>query len=426
MVGTASQQRGIRGRVEAVIIGAGPSGLALSHELLRAGLDHVVLERGNVAERWRSERWDSLTLLTPNWMTRLPGLDAFADDPDGYATRDEIVDLLARYAAAAGPIRTGVYVTRVRRDDEAGGYSVETNRGRVHARIVVVATGPGERAPFPAASRGIPREVLQLHSSQYRNPERLPPGAVLVVGSGASGMQIAEELMLAGRRVFLSLGRVERAPRRYRGKDVYWWADRMGALDIPYTATGEQHESFHTPSPAISGVRGGQEIDPRMLAEGGVVLLGRIATANDGAIVLAPDLATTLAAADESAQRWRERIDEFIRRTGMDMPEDEPRARPAAGEPRALERLHLRGERVTSVVWATGFRPSVDWVEVPVLKNGWPVEAKGVTASPGLYFFRTVPHKRKGMLLFSLREDAAHLAEHVLNQKQASGPSAFC
>jgi putative flavoprotein involved in K+ transport len=399
--------------IETLIIGAGPSGLVLSRELQRTGREHVVLERGRVGERWRSERWDSLTMLTPNWMNRLPGEPERSEDPNGFEHRNDFVARLESYAAHLSAIRAGVEVIAVHRgvDD----YFVETAREPLRARNVIVATGPGQQAVLPPAAADIVPGVLQLHSSHYRNPSQLPSGTVLVVGSGSSGLQIAEELMLAGRRVYLSLGAVERPPRRYRGRDIYAWADCMGALDLPWGDDHETREGGHPPSPAISGVDGGGEIDPHALARHGVVLLGGVQAARGEKIFFAGDAARTLAAADASAARWREVIDDFIRRKGIRAPEDpyEPAA-PGTGE-NAVGRhdVDVRADGVSSIVWATGFRSAFDWVHAPVFHGGHVLTNRGVTSCPGLYFLRTHPHRRKSTLLYGLPDEVQFVADHL-------------
>lgn len=400
--------------IENLIIGAGPSGLVLSRELQRRGREHLVLERGRVGERWRSERWDSLTMLTPNWMNRLPGEPEGSEDPNGFEHRDAFVARFESYAAPlSAAIRTGVEVTAVH--PGVHDYRVETTREPLRARNVIVATGPGQQGILPPAAAHIVPSVLQLHSSRYANPGQLPPGAVLVVGSGSSGMQIAEELTLAGRRVYLSLGAVERPPRRYRGRDIYSWADCIGALDLPLGGDHGAREGPHPPSPAISGVDGGREIDPHALARRGVVLLGRVQAAQGDKIFFAGDAARTLAAADASAARWREVIDDFIRRKGIHAPEDSYLPPPPGVGENGVGRqdVRVRADGVSSIVWATGFRPAFDWIHAPVFRDGHVLTNRGTTSCQGLYFLRTHPYRRKSMLLYGLPDEVQCVADRL-------------
>jgi putative flavoprotein involved in K+ transport len=413
--------------IETLIVGGGQAGLALSYELTRAGREHVVLERARLVERWRSERWDSLTLLSPNWMTRLPGWHYAGSDPDGFMHRDEVVGFYEAYAAAfAAPVQTEVNVTSVDVDTSRGDYLVATDRGTWRARNVVVATGMFQQPRLPGWSSQLPPAIVQVHSSHYRNPYQLPPGAVLVAGSGASGFQIAEELNRQGRRVYFSLGRHERLPRRYRGHDVMWWLDQMGIFDqLAATPTDHwQHasaaRSASPPSPALTGVGGGHDLDPHRLAADGVALLGRTAGMNDGVLSIAPDLTESLRAGDAGFLAWRQRIDGYIRANAIDVhAAPDPDLWPiSSAEREPLNHVDIRAAAVSAIVWATGFRADFSWVHAPVLEDGRPVHYRGVTEAPGLFFLRIAPfYKRRATLIDGLDEDAGFLADQIVRDR---------
>ena len=396
-------------RYETVIVGGGQAGLAQSYHLGRLGRPHVILERGRVAERWRSERWDSLMFQFPNWSLRLPGHEYRGADPEGFATRDEVVAFIERYRDAVdAPVRTGVRVDRVA--PIGGGFRLETTAGRIEAVNVVVATGPYQEPVVPAVRDAFPPGVAQVHSSGYRNPAQLPAGAVLVVGSGASGCQIVEDLLAAGRTVYLSAGRHRRYPRRYRGRDMFWWMERIGALD---QTLDERPEARERPNPLVTGVGGGHDIDLRDYAASGVALLGRVLDVAGSRVRLADDLAALLAAGDESVAAFTRTVDAYIARAGIVAPVEGPGdgvARPAL--PAGARELDLDAAGVTAVVWATGFKRDFAWIDVPVLdRDGEPVHRRGVTGCPGLYFLG-LPwlHKLKSSVLCGVGDDAAHLA----------------
>jgi putative flavoprotein involved in K+ transport len=400
-------------RHETVIVGGGHAGLAIGYHLGRRGRPHVILERGRVAERWRSERWDSLMFQFPNWSLRLPGQEYRGPRPDGFATRDEVIAFIERYRELIdAPVRTGVRVTRVRPLE--GGFHVETTEGPLEADHVVVATGPYQEPILPAVGHALPPGVVQVHSSRYRNPAQLPPGAVLVVGSGASGCQIVEDLLAAGRTVYLSVGRHRRYPRRYRGRDMFWWMERMGALD---QTLEERPEARERPNPLVTGVGGGHDIDLRDYAAAGVTLLGHVLGVTDSRLVLADDVAALLAAGDESVGVFTRAVDAYVARSGLAAPTEElpavASARAVTGAP--ILELDLTVTGIMSVVWATGFRRDFGWIDAPVLDDrGEPIHRRGVTECPGLYFLG-LPwlHKLKSSVLCGVGDDAAHLADHI-------------
>ena len=395
--------------VETVIVGAGQAGLALSRHLTAARHEHVVLERGRVGERWRSERWDSLRLLTPNWLNRLPGAEPLPD-PDGYLDRDGVISHLETYAAGA-PVREGTTVLRVRRTHH--GYHVATDRGDWHAPNVVIATGDCDVPRIPAAAAAAPPFVHQLHTARYRRPEQLPNGGVLVVGAGPSGQQIAAELRRAGREVTLAVGRHARMPRTYRGRDVFAWMHDAGQLDVHADDVPDLAAARRAPSFPVSGSAGGESLGLDRLAGLGVVITGRLEGFADRHALFAPDLARELRDGDRRLRRALAQIDAHIERTG------------AAAEPAEVPppvslgpgpaRLEL-GASTGTVLWATGYRRSYPWLEVPVLDAGGElVHREGVTAAPGLFALGLrFQRARKSHLFGGVGEDAALIAEAIV------------
>jgi len=399
-------------RVETLIVGGGQAGLAMSHMLTQRGCSHLVLERNRIAERWRTQRWDGLRFQFPNWSVQLPDFPFPHTDPDGFATNSEIVDFITAYAAfIAAPIRCGVLVIALR-SNGGSGFVAETSDGLIEADNVVVATGPYQRPIIPALLRD-GASVFQVHSSQYSNPDQLPSGAVLLVGSGASGAQIAEELFRAGRRVYLSIGRHTRLPRRYRGRDLIWWLGAMGLDQIPAEERGPDRSK-----PLITGAFGGNTIDFRRFAAEGVTLLGRIRAAHEGVVYLAPDLNKRLAYGDGSYAAFLDMVDAHIERYGLEMPEDTA-ARAVLPDPSCLieplRHLDLYATAISTVVWATGYDYDFGWIAVPVLNTrGEPVHSQGITDVPGMYFLglRWLT-SFKSSLLSGIGADAARLADHI-------------
>ena len=405
-------------QIDVVIIGGGQAGLAISYYLTQQGRAHVVLERGRVAETWRSQRWDSFTLVTPNWMAQLPGFPYTCNDLDGFLPRDDVVTLLECYAQSfQAPLRSGVQATAVRLQTGGNGYLVETSDGPLEAKNVVLATGGFPRPKLPRASASVPVNICQLHSSQYRRPKLLPSGAVLVVGSGQSGSQIAEELHQSGRRVYLCVSRCGRSPRRYRGKDVMWWVNQMGGYDRTLDQLPSPAARF-TCHPDLTGKDGGHEINLRQLAREGVVLLGRLQEVKGSHAILAPDLEENLDRADALATQLTHAIDDFVRRTGMDVPVESMTENPTSEWVQPTEpilEVDIYAAGISTVIWATGFQLDFGWVHVPVFDEaGSPLHQRGVTSSPGLYFLG-LPwlYKEKSALLFGIGEDAAFLASAI-------------
>jgi putative flavoprotein involved in K+ transport len=397
--------------IETLIIGGGQAGLVMSHRLKQRGLKHLVLERQRIAERWRSERWDGLKFQFPNWSVRLPEFSFQHRDPDAFASSADIIAFIEAYADfVAPPIRCGLAVTRLRRNG-ASGFVAETSEGEIEAKNVVVATGPYQRALMPDMLRD--ENIFQVHASGYKNPDQLPAGAVLVAGAGASGAQIAEELLRAGRRVFLSFGQHRRLPRRYRGRDLIWWFAETGFDEVP----AELHGSPRLP-PVLTGAYGGHTIDFRRFAADGIILLGRLQAARDGVIDIAADLAESLATGDTGYAAFLDVVDAHIRRRRLLFPED-PAARATLPDPACVaepsRRLDLRAEGIGAVIWATGYGLDFGWVDIPVFDaRGEPMHRRGITDVPGLYFLGLQWLSRlKSSFLSGVGDDAADLADHI-------------
>lgn len=396
--------------VGTLIIGGGQAGLAMSEQLGKSGVSHLVVERRRIAERWRSERWDSLVANGPAWHDRFPTLE-FACDPDGFATRDEIVTYFETFAKKIGaPVRCGVEVTALRR--EGSGFLAETPGGTIAARNVVAATGPFQRPLVPAA---VPEEagLTQIHSCAYRNPGQLPEGGVVVIGAGSSGAQIADELARAGRRVFLSVGPHDRPPRSYRGHDFVWWLGALGKWDAKAVTPGMEHVTI-----AVSGAYGGHTVDFRRLAARGITLLGRVEGYRDGALAIAPDLARNIAEGDRNYLSVLDEADAYAARNGLDLPED-PEARRLEPDPACVTdpilSLDLRGSGVTSIIWATGYALDFGWIKMDVLdEKGRPRHQRGVSDVPGLYFLG-LPwlSRRASPFIWGVWHDADYLAGHI-------------
>jgi len=398
-------------RIPTLVIGGGQAGLTMSHRLKQRGLPHLVLERHRIAERWRSERWDGLTFQFPNWSVKLPDFAFPHENPDGFATTQQIVAFIDAYAAfVAPPIRCGVAVTKLRRGGDTR-FIAETSDAEIEADNVVIATGPYQRALVPDLLRD--HTIFQLHASRYANPEQLPKGAVLVVGAGASGAQIAEELQRAGRHVYLSVGRHTRLPRRYRGRDLMWWFDALG-----YLRRTPEERGPPRPYPTISGAYGGHTVDLRRFANDGIVLLGRLRQVDRGVAQFAADLSDHLAVGDSHYAEFLGFADECVRQHGLDMPLDSA-AREKLPDPACVtepqRELDLAAAGINSVIWATGYGVDFGWIDLPVLdRRGEPLHDRGVTDVPGLYFLglpwlTTV----NSSFLAGVGDDAATLAAHI-------------
>jgi putative flavoprotein involved in K+ transport len=397
---------------EVLVVGAGQAGVAMSEHLGRAGIAHLVVERGRIAERWRSWRWDALVANGPAWHDRFPGLE-FDGDPDGFPGKEAVAEYFAAYATKiAAPIRCGVEVTSVTRLEGRAGFRIETSQGVINARYVVAATGPFHRPLIPQI---VPQSaaITQLHSTAYRNPVQLPEGAVLVVGSGSSGAQIADELNRAGRRVFLSVGPHGRPPRTYRGRDYCWWLGVLNKWDLEAPPTTD-HVTI-----AVSGAHGGQTVEFRRLAGEGLTLLGRTASYADGIMQFAPDLAQNIARGDADYLAVLDQADAYAIRNGLDLPAD-PEARRFAPDPDCLTNplpsLNLKEANVTSIIWATGFGLDFSWLKVAAVDDeGRPKHQRGVSAEPGVYFLGLPWQSRRGSsFIWGVWHDAKFVADHII------------
>jgi putative flavoprotein involved in K+ transport len=398
---------------DTVIIGAGHSGLAMSRCLTERAIPHVVLDRGPVGDRWRTARWDSFRLLTPNWLSRLPGWTYAGPEPDGFMTAGEFVDYLAGYARSFdAPVESHTLVTRVARC--GNGFAVHTDRGGWLARNVVIATGYHSQAKVPDVAAGLASDVAQTTAAGYRAPSSLPDGGVLVVGASSSGAQIAHELAVVGRRVLLAVGGHTRLPRRYRDRDILWWLDRMGSLDRTIDEQPNVDDALREPSLQLAGSTTARGIDLGVLQEVGVALVGRLWALDRTDAAFADDLADSMGAAHQRLQRVLADADEYVHATPGSAagPPDPPPAIPVPASP---SRVDLRRARVTSVVWATGYRPTYPWLRVPVLNsNGRIRHRRGVTDVPGLYAIGLrFQHRRNSTFIDGARHDAAFLAAHI-------------
>jgi putative flavoprotein involved in K+ transport len=398
---------------EAVVVGGGQAGLVMSWHLQQRGVDHVVLERERVGERWRSERWDSLMFQFTSDRLSLPGYPYDGDDPDGFAHHSEVLGRIEAYHRLIdAPVREHTGVERA--TPHLDGWELATTSGPIRAGSVVSATGPFQRPRVPEIAGLLPPEVFQVHASRYRNPDQLPPGGVLVVGAGASGLQIAEELLEAGRPTYLSVSRHRRMPRRFRGRDLFWWLDRWGFLE---RTRDQWPDGRMPPSLVVTGVGGGHDVDVRQLLADGAMVFGHMVGIDGHELRFAEDAEELLAAADSVHDDFVARAEDEIASLGLDLPADDRDV--AARKPvAAVPELDLRSAGVTSVVWCTGYRLDLDWVGASVLDAaGAPDQVRGVTPLPGFYFLGLHWQHTFGSGLFSgVSNDAAVLAEHITSR----------
>ena len=404
-------------KIDTLVVGAGQAGIAMSEHLGRAGIPHLVLERSRIAERWRSERWDSLVANGPAWHDRFPGME-FDAARDAFVAKEKVADYFVAYAEQiAAPIRCGVEVTELRRNAGRPGFTVTTSQGTIEANNVVVATGPFQKPIIPAL---IPQDagVTQIHSSAYRNPGQLPQGAVLVIGAGSSGVQIADELQRAGRKVYLSVGPHDRPPRAYRGRDFCWWLGVLGKWDMAAPQPGTEHVTI-----SVSGAHGGETIDFRRLGNRGMTLLGRTEGYRDGALHFAPDLARNLDAGDANYISLLDEADAYIAHNGLDLPE-EPEARRREPDPDCVTRpvldLDLAAAGISTVIWATGFGVDYGWIKLDAFDDrGRPRHQRGVSVQRGIYFLGLPWQSRRGSsFIWGVWHDAGYIAEQIAIQNK--------
>jgi putative flavoprotein involved in K+ transport len=408
-----SPQRGAVERVTAVVIGAGHAGLAASHFLSERSIDHVVLERGEVANSWRNERWDSLRLLTPNALSNLPGRRYEGPDPDGYMTMSEVIALIDGFASdSQAPVRTGTDVTSLRRTDD--GYAVTTSAGELRCRTVVIATGACNRPTVPAFRDAVPESVGQLTTFEYRNPEQLPDGGVLVVGASATGVQLAAELRRSGRPVTLSVGEHVRLPRTYRGRDVLWWMEASGVWDERYDEVDDLTRARRLPSPQLVGTPERATLDLNALTDMGVELVGRLGTVRDGRAAFSGGLRNTFSLADLKMRRLLGTFDEWAQRQKADFEPAETYDSTRVPESKRLQ-LDLSSGEIRAVLWATGYRPDYPWLDLSVLdEKGHLIHDGGVVDSPGLYALGLpVLRRRKSSFIHGIEDDAREVIDHL-------------
>jgi len=401
-------------KIDTVIVGGGQAGLAISYYLSKEGREHVVLERAPaVANAWRNQRWDSFTLVTPNFQVRMPGAEYDGNDPYGFMSLAEVVEYFDNYVERFHlPVHCGVEVFSIEKLGDR--YVILSSETNYEAKNVVIATGLYQSPKIPPFSAEVPPSVLQLHSMDYKNPSTLPEGAVLVVGTGQSGAQIAQELYQSGRKVYLSIGSAGRVPRRYRGKDINDWFTRMGIFDTKVEELKSAADKFQ-PHPQISGKNGGQSLNLHQFARDGVILLGHVRDAHKGQLILAPDLKETLAAVDQFEIDALRKIDDYISRAELAAPtESVPRLFDGYKQEELTE-LNLEGMGISTVIWATGYDFDFSVVKLPVVdSDGYPIQERGVTGYPGLYFLG-LPwlYSRRSGILFGVSDDAAYLAAHI-------------
>jgi len=402
-------------RVETLVVGAGQAGLALSRCLAEQDADHVVVERGRIAERWRTARWESLRLITPNWMSRLPARTYSGTDPDGYMAAPELVSYLEDYAGSfAAPVHENTTVELV--EASGNGLRVATDQQTWLASNVVVATGTENQPHVPPFAGGIDPGVHQLTASRYQGPHQVPPGGVLVVGASASGVQIADELRRSGRPVTISVGRHSRIPRRYRGRDILWWMERAGILGQTIDKMRDARSARSAPSLQLAG-RSDHPVGLDALAARGVTLAGRLVAADGQRLSFADDLPASINAAQRRLERMLRTIDAYVSRSGDEGigPPDPPPLPVTAAGPASLD---LRRAGITNVIWATGYRPAYPWLRVPALdRHGQIAHRRGVTGVPGLYVLGLkFLYRRDSTYVDGVRHDARFVAAHVMRR----------
>ncbi|WP_425080654.1 flavin-containing monooxygenase [Ruegeria arenilitoris] len=404
-------------KTDTLVVGGGQAGIALSEHLGNNDVPHIILEKNRTAEAWRTGRWDALVANGPCWHDRFPSLQFNGDDPDAFVPKDRVAEYLVEYAEMVNaPIREGVEALNAERLPGEGGFRVKTTAGEIHAKRIVAATGAFQHPVIPPI---VPETagVEQLHSFYYKNPEQLPEGAVMVVGAGSSGAQIADELNRAGRKVFLSVGPHDRPPRRYRSRDNVWWLGVLGLWDMAAQKPGTEHVTI-----SVSGAHGGHTMDFRRLGNEGVTLTGMTKSFENGILSFADDLQGNVAAGDANYLEMLDMADAYIARTGIDLPE-EPEAREQFSDPDSLTNpltsVDFAKEGITTIIWATGFRQDFSWIKADAFDaKGAPIHQRGVSVEPDIYFLGLPWQSRRGStFIWGVWHDAKYIADQIAIQR---------
>ena len=404
--------------IDTLVIGAGQAGVAMSEHLTHQNVPHLVLEKNRIAEAWRTGRWDSLVANGPAWHDRFPGMEFPGDKPDQFVPKDQVADYFEAYVDKFKmPVETDVEVFSASRNESTSGFTVKTSKGTINAQRIVSATGPFQVPIIPAIAPENP-DFLQIHSAKYRNPDCLPAGAIMVIGAGSSGVQIADELQRSGRKVYLSVGPHDRPPRTYRGRDFVWWLGVLGLWDMAANVPGKEHVTI-----AVSGANGGHTIDFRELANQGLNLVGRTQSFENGVVHFSDDLACNIKAGDENYLSLLDRADQYVAHNGLDLPE-EPEARILLADPDCMvnpaKSLDLKANNVTTVIWATGYATNYDWLKVDAFdENNQPKHHRGVSVASGIYFLGLPWLSRRGSsFIWGVWHDAKYIADQIVIQRQ--------
>ena len=407
-----------------IVVGGGQAGLSISYCLKQRGIDHIIFEKNQIGYSWQQKRWDTFCLVTPNWQCTLPGYHYPGVDPDGFMERDAIVEYIKEYAQSFNPpIKEGVEVFSVTKNNSQGLFTVASSIGNYTADQVVVATGNYHQGKIPRIAEKLANDVLQLHSSDYKNPESLPEGEVLVVGTGQSGCQIAEDLHLAGKKVHLCVGSAPRSPREYRGKDVVDWLDRLGYYNLTVDNHPDQENVRTKTNHYVTGRGGGHEIDLRTFATEGMQLYGSLKDVRGDYLEFKPNLKHNLDRADDVAESIKRTIDEYIAKNNIDAPIESP-YQPIWQPKKEVLELDYQKNNITSVVWCIGYKTNFSWVDVPVFDGkGYPTHDRGVTSVRGLYFLGLPWLYTWGSGRFSgIARDAEYLSDYIAKRTKYAYP----